>query len=59
MWNGGSTVLMAPRDHRSVHVRGRETRAQRGWELQWRGAIVVILCLVVWLLTRRDKGLPP
>jgi hypothetical protein len=30
-----------------------------GWELLWRGAVVVVLCLIVWLLKNRGRGLPP
>lgn len=30
-----------------------------GWELLWRGGVVVGLCLIVWLFTRPGKGLPP
>jgi hypothetical protein len=30
-----------------------------GWELLWRGAVVVVVCFVVWLLSHRGRGLPP
>lgn len=29
------------------------------WELLWRGAVVVALCIVVWLFRQRGRGLPP
>jgi hypothetical protein len=30
-----------------------------GWELLWRGAVVVALCVIVWFFRRRGRGLPP